>query len=105
MVIIPESVEEIGDYAFNKCSGFGGTLTFPSTLKSIGNASISTIVQDFTGDLVIPEGVETIGTHAFNKCGGFDGTLTITIYVKKYRSNCFSVLFWSKRKFNYTRGN
>lgn len=50
-LILPESLETIGDEAFRKCN-------------------------KFTGDLVIPKNVKTIGNNAFMSCSGFNGTLT-----------------------------
>jgi hypothetical protein len=34
---IPFSVTSIGDYAFNGCSGFSGSLTIPSSVTTIGD--------------------------------------------------------------------
>lgn len=72
---IPEGVTEIGQYAFadSHYNGkVGGTLTIPSTTKTIGENAFSCC----TGydELIIAEGVETISTCAFMWCQGLDGT-------------------------------
>lgn len=83
---IPEGVTEIADSAFGagiplkKYGMFTGTLTLPSTLKTIGAEAFA--YTDFSGELLIPDGVTSIGTHAFKECDGFGGTLSLPDSVK-----------------------
>ena len=83
---IPEGVTEIADSAFGagiplkKYGMFTGTLTLPSTLKTIGASAFS--YADFSGELLIPDGVTSIGANAFAKCDGFGGTLSLPDSVK-----------------------
>ena len=59
---------------------FTGTLTLPSTLKTIGASAFS--YADFSGELLIPDGVTSIGANAFEECDGFGGTLSLPDSVK-----------------------
>ena len=74
-LVIPSSVEIIGDSAFGGCDGFTGDLVIPSNVQSIGNCAFMEC-SGFTGNLVIPPSVKRIGYAAFRRCD-FDGTLTI----------------------------
>ena len=82
----PEGVTEIADSAFGagiplkKYGMFTGTLTLPSTLKTIGASAFS--YADFSGELLIPDGVTSIGANAFEECDGFGGTLSLPDSVK-----------------------
>lgn len=60
-VVIPEGVEEIGENAFSYCCKIE-MVTFPSTLRKIGFASLKGIRVCY---LSIPEGVEVIEEAAF----------------------------------------
>ena len=83
---IPEGVTEIADSAFGagiplkKYGMFTGTLTLPSTLKTIGAEAFA--YTDFSGELLIPDGVTSIGANAFKECDGFGGTLSLPDSVK-----------------------
>ena len=83
---IPEGVAEIADGAFsslhqfNRDGMFNGTLTLPSTLKTIGAEAFA--YTDFSGELLIPDGVTSIGANAFKECDGFGGLLSLPDSVK-----------------------
>ena len=79
---IPETVEEIGTYAFRDCSGLTGNLVIPSKVKRIKDQTFNGC-SGFTGNLVIPEGVEYIGRAAFMGCSGMTGTLTLPESLKE----------------------
>ena len=76
-LVIPNSVTEIGNYAFGYCTGFNGTLTLSNKLETIGSNAFSNC-SSLTGDLVIPNSVTEIGEKAFYNCTGFNGTLTLS---------------------------
>lgn len=62
-VYIPDGVEEIGENAFSHCDKSRiKTITFPTTLRKIGFASLGGIRVSY---LSIPEGVEVIEYSAF----------------------------------------
>ena len=74
-LIIPDSVESIGEGAFCYSRKFTGELVLESSpgasnLKTIGDKAFFWGV-DFTGDLVIPDSVESIGERAFYSCNRF----------------------------------
>lgn len=87
-VIIPETVQTIGAYAFYGCTDLTGDLAIPDSVKTIDNAAfygtgitaltlgkeVQTIGESafaactgLTGDLVIPDSVTTIGESAFSR--------------------------------------
>jgi hypothetical protein len=68
---IPNSVAEIGDFAFFT-TGFNGSLTLGSSLTTIGQSAFYGCVN-FTGSLTIPNSVTTLGNGAFTFCMGFTG--------------------------------
>lgn len=90
---IPEGVAEIADGAFsslhqfNRDGMFNGTLTLPSTLKTIGAEAFA--YTDFSGELLIPDGVTSIGANAIAKCDGFGGTLSLPDSVKTVGESAF----------------
>lgn len=90
---IPEGVAEIADGAFsslhqfNRDGMFNGTLTLPSTLKTIGAEAFA--YTDFSGELLILDGVTSIGANAFAKCDGFGGTLSLPDSVKTVGESAF----------------
>ena len=90
---IPEGVTEIADSAFGagiplkEYGMFTGTLTLPSTLKTIGASAFS--YADFSGELLIPDGVTSIGANAFAECDGFGGTLSLPDSVKTVGESAF----------------
>ena len=66
----------IGEYAFERCSGFTGNLTLPNSVTTIGSSAFCNC-YGFTGNLTIPNSVTTIGNWAFENCTGFTGNLTL----------------------------
>lgn len=95
---IPESVEEIGDYAFANTSALTGNIVIPDNVTAIGNyafqnsafkgtlhigESVHTIGEyafngcKGTGNIIIPDNVTSLGAYAFYKCTGFKGDLNI----------------------------
>ena len=86
--MIPNSVTDIEDRAFQGCAGFIGNLVIPTALTRIADGAFMDCTG-FTGDLVIPNTVITIGAESFSGCSGFDGTLTIGESVESIGSNAF----------------
>lgn len=93
---IPEGVTEIAEGAFCSSSKFSsspapgkitGTLTLPSTLKTIGAEAFA--YEGFSGELLIPDSVTSIGANAFVQCDGFGGTLSLSDSVKTVGESAF----------------
>ena len=61
-LILPESIEEIGDSVFYEKS-IEGNLVFPTHLKKIGDSAFRYLT--YKGNLSLPEGLEIIGESAF----------------------------------------
>lgn len=89
MLVIPSSLQEIGEAAFIECTGFNKieienwiTNSYFSTdgyiLYQCSNRSKLIFgVNRKSGDLVIPNGVKHISDGAFTNCDGFDGELVL----------------------------
>ena len=82
---IPNSVVEIGDHAFYKCSGLS-SMTIPNSVIKIGNYAFSYCTGLIS--LTIPNSVTKIGNYAFSNCTGLI-SLTIPNYVTKIGNNAF----------------
>lgn len=76
-LIIPDSVAKVGKYAFQGCSGFDGKLKLSNSMTTIYGRSFSDC-SGLIGDLVIPNSVTAIQYCAFSKCTGFTGSLSIS---------------------------
>lgn len=88
-LIIPNTVEYIGDYAFYNCNGLDGVLTIPNSVVTIGEASFSGC-KNLKGDLIIPNSATSIGNSAFFGCSGFDGILELPTSLENIGSSAFS---------------
>ncbi len=80
---VPEGVETIAAYAFNKKTTLT-SVTLPSTLKEIGNYAFAGCTK--LTAIAIPDGVTAIGDYAFDRCTTLatatfgNGLTTIGIY-------------------------
>lgn len=75
-IVIPEEIDGIPVTAIGM-TAFAGMenivkVSFPSTLKRIGNGAFSKCVN-LSGNLVIPDSVEYIGVDSFGSCAGLSG--------------------------------
>ena len=73
-LVIPDSVEQIYDGAFQGCMGLSGSLVIPNGVTSIRFRAF--YCCGFTGTLTLPEGLVEIGDNAFVNTG-FKGELNI----------------------------
>ena len=85
-VSFPESVKIIGNHAFY-WTGIQGNLILPRNLESIGEFAFSDC-RGLTGSLVIPDKIEIISAGAFQNCG-FTGTLTLPEGLTKIEVQAF----------------
>lgn len=68
VVIIPESVEEIGEHAFDHCNGLMGVIfKGESNLKKVGIGAFNYCIN--LESVVFKNGVESIDDNAFSNCG------------------------------------
>lgn len=65
-LVLPSALTFLGTRAFNETTI--SSVTFPDTLKNIGNYAFYNC-PNLSGTLIIPEGVVSIGTAAFTKTG------------------------------------
>lgn len=91
-LVIPEGIETLGGYE-SYCfadTKFGGKLSLPDSLKSIGTGVF--LDTEFSGELLLPKNMETISEKAFLGSRGFDKKLTIpqnTAIIARYAfENC-----------------
>ena len=84
----PETVEEIGDYAFAETKSLTGRIVIPDKVVTIGNNAFQN--SYFNGTLHIGESVQTIGEYAFNRCKG-TGDIIIPDNVVTLGKYAFSV--------------
>ncbi len=83
---IPDSVEIIGDSAFQDLDNEHSKLKLGQNVKKIGDNAFSS--NHFTGDLIIPDSVTTIGDNAFYCCA-FGGKVKLGNHIKSIGNNTF----------------
>lgn len=74
-VTLAPEVEIIDGCSFANCSSLSGTITFPETLRYIGDSAFAEC--GLSGNLLLPNSLEYIGPWAFRDAGNFVGTLRI----------------------------
>lgn len=71
-IVIPKSVKEIGDYAFNGCKELE-SVTMYDNLLSIGNGAFEGCSK--LKDVVIPNTVTNLGGYAFEHCSNLESII------------------------------
>lgn len=111
-LIIPDSVNEIGDRAFKDCNGFKGKLVTGDGVSAIGERAFNDCYgfkslsigkkvskidnsafngcKGMVGDLVIPDSVTSLGNGVFRECTGFTGNLKIGSNLAEIPGDAFS---------------
>lgn len=89
-LIIPNTVETIGDFAFYRVYDLS-SLTLSNSLRIIGNDAFD--YCHFTGIITIPASIESIGNNPFNSCQTIDG-FTVESGNNHYdsRNNCNAII-------------
>lgn len=95
-VIMPDSLETIGNYTFSSLRRSSSTNNNPTVGKLILSKNLKTVEHDaFHGciidDLNLPEGLETIEDSAFENSGLLDG-LIIPSSVKRIGDRAFGII-------------
>lgn len=84
-IIIPHTIESIGDYAFSNCNKVIGFI-IPNNLKTIGKGAFQ---GSSLTELRIPDGVKVISQDAFNGCSSLR-TVTLPSYLTTIEENAFN---------------
>ena len=87
-LVLPDSLESIGSYAFFGCDGLTGDLVLPEGLRYIGVDAFN-VCSGLTGTLVLPESLKEVDVAAFNGCTGLTGTLKIPANLTKIGEGAF----------------
>ena len=66
-ITIPDGVTSIGNYAFKECTGLS-SITIPNSVTSIGIYALGACTR--LTSITIPDSVISIGASAFNRCTG-----------------------------------
>lgn len=74
-VTFPNSLKKIGEFAFQNCENIP-SITFPTNITTIDRSAFEGCTN-LSGDLILPLNLEFIGRSAFAGCTGFSGTLKI----------------------------
>lgn len=74
-LILPESLEFIGEATFYNCTGFYGNLHLPDKLKQIDSRAFQDC-KNMTGDITIPQNITIIPEYCFSG-SGFNGNLQL----------------------------
>lgn len=87
-VHFPSTLEEIGHDAFQNCTSLMCEISFPESLKAIGDYAFS--YSAIKGNLSLPHNLESIGSSAFGGCNGLSGSLIIPDRIKVITQGSFS---------------
>lgn len=85
-IVLHGNVTKIGDYAFTSCTSVE-TVVMPEGLLSIGHAAFSNCKS--LKKIVIPSSVDSIGSYAFNLCSSLK-TVEINANVTTMQENTFN---------------
>lgn len=85
--LLPDTIRKIGKKAFCDCTSLSGNLVLPSSLEEIGEYAFSN--TSLTGDLFLPSGLRYVGEGAFLR-SDFDGELVIGEALEKIEKLTFA---------------
>ena len=88
-VYFPSTLEEIGLQAFYSCENLMCEISFPESLKKIGEEAFRR--SAIKGNLSLPHHLESIGPSAFNACSSLTGNLSVPDKIKTIPSSAFEV--------------
>ena len=83
----PSTLEEINQSSFAGCKSLMCEISFPESLKIIGNGSFRNAA--IKGNLVLPGNLERLGPDAFSACSNLSGSLVIPDKITSIPSGTF----------------
>ena len=89
---LPNTLKYIGDWAFECAAGFYGNFSIPSKLEYIGQEAFAGCGRDLIGNIVIPSAITSVKPGAFN--ANFKESVSVNIHsgVKRIERNAFAGL-------------
>ena len=94
-ISFPSTLITIEESCFYGCSSCSGTLLLPASLEYIGDSAFSNC--SFSGPLSFPDELEYIGSSAFNESGSYTGNLVIPSKIKSIPTAAFRQSTFSGR--------
>jgi hypothetical protein len=94
---IPNSIIDISKSVFSDCMNLNGKLEIPNSVVKIGDYAFSD--SGFSGNLIIPNSVTSIGKEAFSRCKNITGSLIIPNSVAYIGDKAFSECGFEKVQF------
>ena len=83
---LPEGVTRVGDYSFDQ-SGFDGAIILPDSLQEIGISAF--LGTSITGDLKLPKDLKIIKQYAFCACDLLDGEIILNDQLQTIETYAF----------------
>ena len=87
-ILLPNSITDIGNFAFYNCSGLTGGLNLPNGITSIGGGAFYNC-SGLTGSLNLPNSLIGIGNIAFSRCSGLTGSLILPANLEQINPGAF----------------
>lgn len=87
-IILPEGLEEIGEYAFSYAINLKD-VNFPSSLRAVRRCCFSDCIKLNVNPVVFPEGVEEIGYGSFLNCKALTGKIVLPKTLKRINGAAF----------------
>ena len=75
-IVLPQSLERIGDGAFAFCSALAGNVEIPDSVIYIGAQAFKNCVS-LNGELSLPRNLSVLEEESFYGCGGLTGALQL----------------------------
>ena len=95
-LVLEEGITTIGDHAFEYCKNITGSLSIPDSVVEIGEFAFRG--SSITGSLVVGKNVTTIGQYAFSSCRGLSD-IEIPSSVTAVGESAFSCSDWNSITF------